>query len=207
MNLLASEVAIPFLAQKDAHRLAVSLIVSGSLDCECLSPSQSLDSLDESSHFNYFLAPCLRSVISRTAQSVPQAFGPWSTNSSGNPNSNPYFVPSITTNNTTPPEEVRQSTAIRQDASKLLPDSLSDKPTNVGKKKQDRVSRSNAEPKEVGRGTEPKDPVTGPRLGSSEEGSRQDLLKIDEEERKLMNGRRPWISLCRCRSLSSDLSP
>lgn len=41
-------------------------------------------------------------------------------------------VPSITTNNTTPPEEVRQSTAIRQDASKPLPDSLSDKPTNVG---------------------------------------------------------------------------
>lgn len=28
-------------------------------------------------------------------------------------------------------------------------------------------------------------------LGSSEEGYRQDLLRIDEGERKLMNGRRP----------------
>ncbi|KAK4414700.1 hypothetical protein Salat_2576900 [Sesamum alatum] len=65
-------------------------------------------------------------------------------------------VPSITTNNTMPPEEVRQSIATRQDASKPLPDSLSGKPTNVGKKKQDRVSRSNVELKEVGRGTEPK---------------------------------------------------
>lgn len=35
------------------------------------------------------------------------------------------------------------------------------------------------------------DPVTGLGLGSSEEGYRQDLSRIDEEKRKLMNGRRP----------------
>ena len=33
--------------------------------------------------------------------------------------------------------------------------------------------------------------MTGLGLGSSEEGYRQDLLRIDERERKLMNGRRP----------------